>query len=474
MARVYIDHDSAKALKQLPISHSGGNRTLIEAIYYVQSLTIAAIALADDDKMKESISKLKEALEFIQNYQAPVTQSVANKISTQFSQVIESDRWLKSVDNAAYYLIVNLKKVKAPAEDISSLLQFYLTNMNSFPHSPRKIYVLKHYFETCTTPDLAYMQEFSRLARLLAPPLQAESELFDQNRRTAIFNVFSLFIKDLSNKSMGYYHGLLEVLYSGTVHFFQSLAFYRYIVLTFYQMLIHYRDYLSESDEKEMLGMANTYITLYFQHLNFEEERSKKLGTYFEIVILGETLNNVVHVLSMAIRFALTLHGGDEQLLKKAVKHGELLKDLIEKYGQTVWNPQELAQAKAKAFQYLGLSLGELAMEVSDYNERRNHQIKAVDFLLKSAEFKQDWIILYQVALQQAETGQIVEAIKHINKSLSLNPKSPSSWNLLALCLSAQKSDQAITVCQVGKKQCQFSEKVYHLKDLNYVHDILK
>eukprot|EP00842_Homolaphlyctis_polyrhiza_P006060 jgi/Hompol1/6455/HPOL_002272-RA len=107
-------------------------------------------------------------------------------------------------------------------------------------------------------------------------------------------------------------------------------------------------------------------------------------------------------------------------------------------------------------YQWLAVVSGEQALEVVNAKDRRRLQSEATSMLQQAVSLvPDDFQAYYQLALQLAEVGELVDAIEAINKSIELKANYPNSYNLLALILSAKSQlDKAIQVAQEGWRVC--------------------
>ncbi|TPX54668.1 hypothetical protein SeMB42_g00145 [Synchytrium endobioticum] len=168
-------------------------------------------------------------------------------------------------------------------------------------------------------------------------------------------------------------------------------------------------------------------------------------------VVDEETVGDVLGVLISGIRILLSTVQGDERKLEKAIEYGRRGVDLIKSHAG-----KEKHHLLRRAQQWLGISLAELALEVRDSGFRRQCQAEALEALqdaaaLFTADDRSAWDVLYQLALQAAELGEIGQAYDAIQQSLTYNPTHIPSWNLLALLLSSKKAwDDGIRVIETG------------------------
>ncbi|KAI8806098.1 hypothetical protein BJ742DRAFT_369292 [Cladochytrium replicatum] len=289
---------------------------------------------------------------------------------------------------------------------------------------------------------------------------------------------------------------LIEALYRGTKHTYQSMKLLRYIAHTFTILVSFYGDNLTSDEKREGLAAADLYIFHWDKFLTAhveqvrkrrEDEKLSKLrdgsvnGSVHGVNVKaeeeppiivdrieGETVADAVGIMLTAMRVSMLIANGDSEMLTKALEYGQRAIQHNEKHSAA--DRREGINSKIK--QYVGLLYGELSLEVRDSQSRQTFQAKAIESLedaLKSVEnvagqrpikrgakdHASPWKLKYQIALQYAEIGEISQAINVLNESIKMNPIHVRSWNLLALLMSCRKDfDQALKVCTVGWKEC--------------------
>lgn len=121
------------------------------------------------------------------------------------------------------------------------------------------------------------------------------------------------------------------------------------------------------------------------------------------------------------------------------------------------------ANLLSQVYQWLGVVYGELALEVVDRTERITFQNNAATMLSKARNWnREDPLIRYQLALQYAELGEVLNilmqfqsSIDEVNKAINLDPVNPSYYNLLAQLLSSKSEfDTAASISLAGWKRC--------------------
>ncbi|ORX41844.1 TPR-like protein [Piromyces finnis] len=278
---------------------------------------------------------------------------------------------------------------------------------------------------------------------------------------------------------------LLEILYRGTRHTYQSLAILRWIVHTFTYMVVNFGDNLSREDKREAMASIVKYIEYFekiFETLKITEKKKqeelesmvvtpsiKKRNSIMSqdawgspttdspissLVIKnveGESLTDMVGVVIACVRVALEIAEGDINIIMVALKNVDKALKLYNNIGE---NLSDYRQTLTKLLQYRGIIYGELALEIRDNEKRNEYSNVAINsFELCIRYDKKQWDVYYQLALQKAEMLEISSAIEYLNRSITINPDNVPSWNLLALLCSAQGNvTQALKVCEIGWK----------------------
>ncbi|KAI8849203.1 hypothetical protein BC829DRAFT_489554 [Chytridium lagenaria] len=283
---------------------------------------------------------------------------------------------------------------------------------------------------------------------------------------------------------------LIEVLYRGTKHTYQSLRLLRYLAHTFLSFILNARDSVSTTERKEALSVVRSYSYRFEKRLNetLELERKKladrghgaignvtdAAGDYedaFAIppcLIDDENMADAVGVLITGSKIAMLCAYGDIDTLQDSVRYAELAVTIIRNHGTWI-NAEDIGLAAQRALQNLALAYGELAQEVVTSEERRHLQALAIQAFrdakqaMSSAEPAEDGSSLpdtdsydldYQFALQLSEIGETTEAIELAKRAITSNPSHCSSWNLLALLLTSRKDFlNALQVCDAGWKE---------------------
>lgn len=166
----------------------------------------------------------------------------------------------------------------------------------------------------------------------------------------------------------------------------------------------------------------------------------------------GESLIDALSVFVAGVKLLIYLNQGSEEIIIKACNYSQRAHELLINHGTTV--PGQYNKLELEVHRAIGLAYGELALEVSDSKTRRHHQITALRSLRIAVKLSpDDGYLLYQLALQHAEVGQIANAIHVLRQSLSIFPTHAPSWNLLAIMFSCKKDiRQAIESCERGWK----------------------
>ncbi|KAI9273524.1 hypothetical protein EDC94DRAFT_511181 [Helicostylum pulchrum] len=187
-----------------------------------------------------------------------------------------------------------------------------------------------------------------------------------------------------------------------------------------------------------------------------------------------ETAENKIGVLTGAVKmYCQELAKGTE-----AVRMAEL--------AIAVYNEETCHEFGPQVYRILGISFGFLASQTFDKERRPEYHEKALSALHKSLELDpQYWQTYYQLALQLAETRDILKAVTMISQSLQLNPTHLPSWHLLTLlctCPVKEGMEQAVKTCELGLSESptvikdswiDFSEEVSQYVLLQMTHTLL-
>jgi len=279
--------------------------------------------------------------------------------------------------------------------------------------------------------------------------------------------------------------GLLEILYRGTRHTYQSLAILRWIAHTFTYMVVNFGDNLSREDKIEAMSSILKYIEYFEKIFETLKTNERKKQEELEAMVVtpslkkrasimsqdawgspttdspisslvinnveGESLTDMVGVVIACVRVALEIAEGDVNTIMVALQNVDKALKLYNNIGE---NLPDYRQTLTKLLQYRGIIYGELALEIRDNklrNEYSNIAINSYELCIRYD--KKQWDVYYQLALQKAEMLEISSAIEYLNRSITINPNNVPSWNLLALLCSAQGNiTQALKVCEIGWK----------------------
>jgi len=279
---------------------------------------------------------------------------------------------------------------------------------------------------------------------------------------------------------------LLEILYRGTRHTYQSLAILRWIAHTFTYMIVNFGDNLSREDKREAMSSIIKYLEYFEKIFETLKTTERKKQEELEAMVVtpslkkrasimsqdawgspttdspisslvinnveGESLNDMVGVVIACVRVALEIAEGDIDTIMVALKNVDKALKLYNNIGEN--NLSDYRQTLTKLLQYRGIIYGELALEIRDNklrNEYSNIAINSYELCIRYD--KKQWDVYYQLALQKAEMLEIPSAIEYLNRSITINPNNVPSWNLLALLCSAQGNiTQALKVCEIGWK----------------------
>ncbi|KAI9206104.1 uncharacterized protein BJ171DRAFT_498690 [Polychytrium aggregatum] len=301
------------------------------------------------------------------------------------------------------------------------------------------------------------------------------------------------------------HYRLLEILYQGAKHTFESLRILRYIVHAFASLIVNFPDVIPKHEYEEAEWAVAAYLELYNRKLDdaiqagqkahrdevVEQRRLSQMSAHGagrpgpdpvhsaptsgndasqpsaahghmhsrdSLVVRIPCLENegivdTIGVLISGVRIILSNLNGDEQKARKAVDYMEQALELLKVHGATLANFDPVL---VKVEQYLGITYGEMALEVSDSELRGRCQEKSIEHLSCAVQLNpEQWETRYQLALAYAELGESDLSIEHLQIALTLNPTHASSWNLLALVLSSKKNYLAsLRICETGWRQC--------------------
>lgn len=134
---------------------------------------------------------------------------------------------------------------------------------------------------------------------------------------------------------------------------------------------------------------------------------SQILNSVVVPLVKGEEVEDVIGILISGIRMKLMNHKGDCEKLEQAAKYGENANLILQQHGSKLVNFSSICSLIC---QWLGVVYGELALEVRDSAYRQQYQNLALKMLkrAKKTSPKADPFLLYQLALQQAEVGQVL------------------------------------------------------------------
>ncbi|KAJ3333224.1 hypothetical protein HDU76_010382 [Blyttiomyces sp. JEL0837] len=312
------------------------------------------------------------------------------------------------------------------------------------------------------------------------------------------------------------HYRLIETLYRGTKHTFQSLKMLRYLSHSFCSLIHLLGDNACREERIEAAAAVEAYVYRFDKAIDLliTAERKKRREARrasaarvaihvsdpdsvnvdkvngnggvdgevgeedeyeHEIIpikdVAGEGIADAVGVLISGARLLLHDFHGDAQAPAKAAAYMDRAVELI-KNNEPVFPPETFRPLLLTTLQYHGIVFGEYALDVTSSEERNRLQSAALDSLRKSLsmvrggsspspqgttdsdEASSKWDLEYQLALQFAEVGEIVSAINTLQDSLIHNPNHVASWNLMALLLSAKKDyDRALDVCEAGWKE---------------------
>ncbi|KAJ3187273.1 hypothetical protein HK101_009382 [Irineochytrium annulatum] len=309
---------------------------------------------------------------------------------------------------------------------------------------------------------------------------------------------------------------LIETVYRGTRHTFQSLKLLRYLSHAFLSLLLRSKDSISSVEKGEALLVIGSYVDRFEKRLAEAEELVRKRAASRRVSsvsatggkpavavtpvgvdgtrvteelqmegqgpgvvvgdVEGETMADAIAVCVTGTRLCILNPEGDVELLRTGVRYAELAMKFFRDHGSSINGADVRNLILQKATQNLGLAYGELALEVPLSEERAKLQGLAVQALrdarplsvggaaaengdVDGEEGEDDgesgaWDVEYQLALQLAEVGEIPEAINILNQSILHNPAHGPAWNLLSLLLTSRKDySKALEVCDVGWKE---------------------
>lgn len=279
---------------------------------------------------------------------------------------------------------------------------------------------------------------------------------------------------------------LLEILYRGTRHTYQSLAILRWIAHTFTYMVVNFGDNLSREDKREAMASTLKYIEYFEKIFETLKTTERKKQEELEAMVVtpslkkrnsimsqeawgspttdspisslviknveGESITDMVGIVIACVRVALEIAEGNVNTIMVALKNVDKALKLYNGIGDSTI--PDYKQTLTKLLQYRGIIYGELALEIRDNKSRNDYSNIAINSYELCIRYdKKQWDVYYQLALQKAEMLEIPSAIECLNRSITINPDNVPSWNLLALLCSAQGNiTQALKVCEIGWK----------------------
>ncbi|KAI8910279.1 hypothetical protein EDD86DRAFT_204972 [Gorgonomyces haynaldii] len=305
------------------------------------------------------------------------------------------------------------------------------------------------------------------------------------------------------DESLGDYidrkYKLIEVLYGGTKHTFQSLRLLRYISHTFLTLIHINYDNMPHVERLEAASAAERYVYMWEkeyerlvdekckflmdqptntpattkarfadtedvrqskediiasrQSLNDQKRKEELTATVVIPSVQRETIADFASVIVTAIRIMMTVFKGDAEKLRMAAVYGELAFTMVRQHGQESPHYNELMRTM---YQWLAIVYGELGLEVVSASERRAYQNDALSMLKRARNLgRLDANLAYQFAVQHAESGDFGSAMDMLNKAITIDPKCPQFYNLLALLLTSRnKYEKALQICQEGWRIC--------------------
>ncbi|TPX36376.1 hypothetical protein SmJEL517_g01456 [Synchytrium microbalum] len=524
----------------------------------------------------QALELLRQDKDAIDIYTKAISKIESQYTDAAASKPDEIDQWTKWVENIVYHHAMLCVR-HAHLDQAQKSLQLYLRFLAPVPDTylpGRRIAICRQYLTLITTnlakplsgyihrpsvgcgvpvdiqAELArHLPTYERLVTALLPFPKGENETpIEKGRAQRVAQAYDWWVMADSgggdvNEAVGdvveRHYRLIETLYRGTKHTFQSLRLFRYLSHTFSSLLHAFGDNMSRDEKREAQAAVESYLFIFntrhgaaidlerkrredamlvirrastigrgSERKSAEEKRKsmerRMMAATLEVgteavstervarsveslkvcnghsspsltglpagsastlpdpdapivveTVDGETIADVLGVLISGMRILLSTVEGDEKELKKAVEYGRRALDLTRHH-----SVKDRPLLIRRAQQWLGVSLGELALEVRDSAFRRQCQAEALEALQDAASmFGEDdragWDVLYQLALQAAEVGEIEQAFDAIQLSLTFQPTHIPSWNLLALLLSSKKSwDDGIRVLENGWTHC--------------------
>ncbi|EGG24464.1 hypothetical protein DFA_06614 [Cavenderia fasciculata] len=110
---------------------------------------------------------------------------------------------------------------------------------------------------------------------------------------------------------------------------------------------------------------------------------------------------------------------------------------------------------QSRAYLSIGVAYEKRALECKSYNEKQTNQELALSNLKKAHYYdSSNYLTSYHLALIYADIRETRLGLKYIHESLSINSNEPSSWNLLCLLLSSNKTyELAYRTCKYALVQ---------------------
>ncbi|KAJ3072921.1 hypothetical protein HDU98_002626 [Podochytrium sp. JEL0797] len=225
---------------------------------------------------------------------------------------------------------------------------------------------------------------------------------------------------------------VVETMYRGTKYTFQNFTLLRHLSHAWVDLLAHLCDSASDEEVTEGVLAVKAYVGVY----RLRRGEAEKLAGHGVREVGWERVEDVVG-------------------LDTAREYIDYAIELLTAHETATGHASDSAALWSEVYRLKGVVYGEVAMEVPSLEDRGKFQGEALKALVQAKERVGDgWEVLYQVAVQRAEMGEISEAIMAIQESLRLNSSPVSSWHLLALLLtSLRQYPQALEVCEAGWKE---------------------
>ncbi|KAG2222349.1 hypothetical protein INT45_009822, partial [Circinella minor] len=273
---------------------------------------------------------------------------------------------------------------------------------------------------------------------------------------------------------------ILQFFQKSKEHTFNSMCISRFIFFTFMRLgnyeeaIYSFRNYmelmgLPDIDKNDANGVEITpyaeldipgrveLILIKLNSLRHIQETKMKNPeekvTHFE----NENEINVIEVLLAGIQlFGRELRNG-----KQAAFLGDIAVELATNIDPRIcdYTMEEWVPVMVACHRMRGTSYGLYASQTHDPENRAIYHNEALASLRRASDYDiNSWKVHYEIALQQAQMKDIVQAMNSVGKSLQLKPDHIPSWHLLSLLNSCNQFQhvipQALQTIQAGLQEC--------------------